>query len=61
MSLDYQIKKPEDLQKIDTNDMGELLWWSQILGTTPEKILTTVNEFGNFTEEVRKQLKSNTV
>lgn len=57
MSLDYQIKKPDDLKKINSNDMGELLWWSFILQTTPEKLLSVIDEFGDSVELVKKNIK----
>jgi hypothetical protein len=57
MNNDYQIKKPLDMTKINSNDMGELLWWSYWLGTYPEKLLSITHEVGNSTEEVTKHLK----
>lgn len=57
MALEYDVKKPLDLTKINTNDMGELLWWSYILTTSPEKLLTVVDEVGNLTEKVKLKLK----
>ena len=57
MPLDYELKKPADLTKINTNDMGELLWYSYILNTSPEKLLSIVDEVGNLTERVKLNLK----
>ncbi len=57
MSLDYQVKKPDDLKKINSNDIGELLWWSFILQTSPEKLLSVIDEFGDSVEEVKKNIK----
>lgn len=57
MSFDYQAKKPEDITKINSNEMGELLWWSYILGTYPEKILAAIDEVGSTTEQVKKCVK----
>jgi len=54
MSLEYLVKKPKDLSKINTNDMGELLWWSYILSTSPEKLLSIIDEVGISAEEVKK-------
>lgn len=56
MSLEYAIKKPDDLSKINVNDLGELLWWSYILGVSIEKLLTTVEKIGPSTEQVKKTL-----
>jgi hypothetical protein len=56
MVNDSQIKKPVDLTKINTNDIGELLWWSCQLGVNPEKILSIINKVGNSTEKIRKYI-----
>jgi hypothetical protein len=53
MGLDYTVKKPKDLSKINVNDSGELLWWSYILGVSMEKILTTVEETGTSSAQVK--------
>lgn len=58
MALEYTVEKPKDLTKINSNDMGELLWWSYILNTTLEKLLTTIDKVGNSTELVRKAIAS---
>jgi hypothetical protein len=56
MSLDYAITKPNDLSKINVNELGELLWWSYILGVSVEKLLTTVEKVGPSSEQVKKIL-----
>jgi len=56
MSIDFSVKKPDDLTKINSNSIGELLWWSYHFGTSPEKLLTLIEQFGNATEEIRKKL-----
>ena len=60
MSLDYQIKKPQEFTKINSNDFGELLWWSYIMNASPEDILTTIDKVGNSSEVVRKYIKDRT-
>ena len=57
MGLDYTIKKPGNLSEINSNDFGEVLWWSYIMCTSPEKLLTTIERVGNSTEKVREVLK----
>ena len=57
MDNDYKMKKPKDQTLINWKDVGELLWWSQQLGTSPEKILTTIEEVGNAVEDVKKNIK----
>ncbi len=57
MNLEYQVKKPQDLSKINNNDYGELLWWSYVLGVTAEKLLTTIDKIGNSTQDVKKYIK----
>ncbi len=56
MSLDYNVTKPKDLSKININDFGELLWWSYIMGVSVEKLLTTVEQVGPSSEQVKKLL-----
>lgn len=57
MSNDYTAKKPKDLTKINTNDLGELLWWSYYLGTSPENLLSIIQEHGDTVIEVKKYIK----
>jgi hypothetical protein len=57
MSLDYQVTKPTDLQNINVNNVGELLWWSYILNVTPEKLIALVERLGTSTEVIRKHLR----
>jgi len=57
MKLEYEARKPKDLKKINNKDFGEMLWWSYILGVTLEKLLTTVDQFGTATEQVKKHVK----
>lgn len=57
MGTDYKIKKPKDITRINSGDMEELLWWTQQLGTNPERILAVIEEVGNLTDEVKKKLK----
>lgn len=56
MSNDFPIKKPLDMSKINSNDIGELVWWSYHLGTYPEKLISIINKVGNSTEQVRKHV-----
>ena len=56
MSNEFEIRKPKDLSKINSNHMGELLWWSYQLGTYPEKLLSIINKAGNSVEQVRRHL-----
>jgi hypothetical protein len=59
MSSEFQAKKPKDLSKINNKDFGELMWWSYILGVSPERLLAAIDEVGSSTEQVRKTLKGN--
>lgn len=56
MSLAYEVRKPNDLSKINSNDMGELLWWSYILGVTVEKLLSATEKVGNSITLIRQEL-----
>ncbi len=57
MSLEYQLKKPEDLTKINSNDLGELLWWSYMLNASPEEILSVIDKVGVATDLIKKRIK----
>lgn len=59
MSSTYLVKKPKDLNKINSRDFGELLWWSYSLGVTLEKLVTTIDEVGDSTEQVKKCIEEN--
>lgn len=58
MNQEYEIKKPKDLTKINANDMGELLWWSYILGTNPEQLLSAIKDTGESSETIRKNMRN---
>jgi Protein of unknown function (DUF3606) len=58
MSFVCQVVKPKDLSRIDVNHVGELLWWSYQLGTTPEKLVTIVDEVGPSADLVTSQLQN---
>lgn len=51
MSIEIQI--PKDLKKIDVNNLGELIWWTNHLGICPEKILSIIEKVGNSIVEIR--------
>jgi hypothetical protein len=57
MGHEFEMKKPRDLSKINTNDLGELLWWAVHFGTTPEKLLSIINKVGTSVGEIKKSLK----
>lgn len=44
---------PKNQLLIDTNKLGELLWWSAHLGIGPEKLLSIIEKVGNRSESVR--------
>ena len=56
MLNDFLVKKPQDMSKININDIGELIWWSYHFATSPEKILSIVNKVGTTAELVRKEV-----
>lgn len=60
MSVVYFVTKPKDLDKINSRDFGELLWWSYNLNITLEKLVTTIDEVGENTGLVKKYLQENT-
>jgi len=56
MSNELKMKIPANLNKIDTNDLGEFIWWCAHLGVGPEKLLSIIGRIGNSIEKVREQL-----
>ncbi len=58
MSKDLKIKLPADKGKIDVNEPGEIIWWSNHLGVGLEIIFSLVKKVGNSAELVRKELRS---
>jgi hypothetical protein len=57
MSVVYFATKPKDLGKINSRDFGELLWWSYNLSVTLEKLVTTIDEVGEDTGQIKKHLQ----
>jgi hypothetical protein len=53
MSGEIKIKIPANFEKINTNDLSELLWWSAHLGTGPEKLLSAIDHIGNSVYAIR--------
>lgn len=59
MGKELDLRIPKDRSKIDTNNLGELIWWSAHLSISPEKLLAVIEIAGNKTEDVRKFILSN--
>ena len=57
MGRDLNMKIPTDLAIIDTNNLGELIWWSAHLGVGPEKLLDAIGKVGNKIEVVRNYIR----
>jgi hypothetical protein len=53
-----EMKVPKDRTKINSNDLGEFVWWSYHLGINMEVLLLIINEVGNSTEKIRLYNKS---
>jgi hypothetical protein len=53
MSNELKMQLPSDQSKINTNNLGEIIWWCAHLGTGPEKLLSVIDKVGNSTEKVR--------
>lgn len=58
MSNDLKMKLPSKFDKININDLGELIWWAAHLGVGPEKLLSAINKVGNSVEDIRKYLET---
>jgi len=57
MTIDFSVKKPNDLSKVNPNELGEVLWWSYQLGTSPESLILLIHQFGNDIHEIKKHIK----
>lgn len=57
MANEFVIKKPKDLTKVNGSDMGELLWWSHQLNTSPETLIAVISQVGNSIEMIKKHVK----
>jgi hypothetical protein len=53
MGSEIKMQIPSDQKKIDTNNLGEFIWWCAHLGTEPEKLLTIIEKNGNAVEKLR--------
>jgi hypothetical protein len=53
MSNELKMQIPSDQSKINTNNLGDFIWWCAHLGVGPEKLLTIVDKVGNSVEKVR--------
>ena len=60
MSKGLEMKVPSNLNKIDTNDLGEFIWWCAHIGIAPEKLLSIISKVGHSVEAVRKELNQST-
>lgn len=60
MEKAFHIKKPDDLSKVNGNDINELLWWASYFGTNPEKLLSIVQKGGMVRELVSEMLRDKT-
>ncbi|MCW3094290.1 MAG: hypothetical protein JWP81_5359 [Ferruginibacter sp.] len=51
--MSVEIRIPKNYNIIDVNDAGELIWWSNHLGVSPEKLLSITNKVGPSRKDVR--------
>ena len=52
--MSIQIKLPSDFTKIDVNELGEVIWWTNHLDISPEELLSIMNKVGTSTAEIKK-------
>ncbi len=56
MGSDFNIKIPKDQAKVNVNDPGEFIWWSNHLGINLEQLLSIIEQVGNATSNVRQTI-----
>jgi len=59
MEKEFHIKKPDDITKVNGNDINELLWWASYFGTSPEKLLSIIHKGSIAREMASQMLKDN--
>jgi len=52
MSQELKMQIPSNQTSINTNNLGELIWWCAHLGVGPEKLLSVIEKVGNSLEKV---------
>ena len=57
--MSIQIKLPSDFTKIDVNELGEVIWWTNHLSISPEELLSIMNKVGTSTAEIKKYKSAN--
>ena len=61
MGKELEMKSPKDRSQINTNNLGEFIWWTVHLNIGPEKLLSIIEKVGNSIEEIRKFIDHNKV
>jgi hypothetical protein len=56
MGSDFNIKIPKDQAKVNVNDPGEFIWWSNHLGINLEQLLSIIDQVGNAASAVRQTI-----
>jgi len=56
LGKELDIKIPSDQSSINTNNLGEFIWWSARLGISYEKLLSIIEKVGNQTDNVRNYI-----
>lgn len=57
--MSIEIKIPADFDKIDVNDLGVLIWWSNHLEISPERILTIIDNVGTSVVAIKQYKRLN--
>lgn len=57
--MSIEMKIPENKNRVNANELGELIWWSAHLAVSPEKLLAVIARVGTAVQEIRSYLKGN--
>jgi len=54
--MELEMKIPADLSQINTNKLGEFIWWAAHLGVGYETLLSAISRVGSKSDAIRKYL-----
>ncbi len=56
--MSIQIQTPKDLNNINLNNLGELIWWSNHLAISPEQLLSITDKVGTSVNQIKDFIRT---